>query len=207
LFIAQPPLYKAKHGKSERYLKDEHALEAYLMERAVENRRVRLANGLMVEGARLIKLLERMVGFGRLLKLAERRGAPEPLVLLLLRGEVRTSEAFSDKERLLEVIRPLREQGADVALEKDEEHGVFDIVLLPGATATPGRCGWGGVRLLPGVPRPVFGLRGPARSRAPAAHGARRRRHRVSTREALVQHFLREGRRGLAIQRYKAWAR
>ena len=38
LYIAQPPLYKAKHGKTERYLKDEPALDAYLMERAVENR-------------------------------------------------------------------------------------------------------------------------------------------------------------------------
>ena len=51
LYIAQPPLYKAKHGKSERYLKDEPALDAYLMERAVENRKVRLASGQEIEGA------------------------------------------------------------------------------------------------------------------------------------------------------------
>src|SRR5205809_136117 len=43
LYIAQPPLFKAKHGKSEIYLKDEHALDAFLMSRAVENRRVRLS--------------------------------------------------------------------------------------------------------------------------------------------------------------------
>ena len=30
LFIAQPPLYKVKRGQSERYLKDEKALEDYL---------------------------------------------------------------------------------------------------------------------------------------------------------------------------------
>src|SRR5881398_997904 len=34
LFIAQPPLYKAARGKSERYLKDERALEDYLIERS-----------------------------------------------------------------------------------------------------------------------------------------------------------------------------
>ena len=62
LYIAQPPLYKAKHGKSERYLKDEPALDAYLMERAVENRaRARWATGLEIEGPRLVRLLERMV--------------------------------------------------------------------------------------------------------------------------------------------------
>ena len=31
LYIAQPPLYKAKVGKAERYLKDDHELNAFLM--------------------------------------------------------------------------------------------------------------------------------------------------------------------------------
>src|SRR6185503_13070822 len=46
-YIAQPPLFKAKHGKSEQYLKDEPALDAYLMQRAVEKRQVRAGNGLL----------------------------------------------------------------------------------------------------------------------------------------------------------------
>jgi DNA gyrase subunit B (EC 5.99.1.3) len=29
IYIAQPPLYKVKHGKTERYLKDEHELKAF----------------------------------------------------------------------------------------------------------------------------------------------------------------------------------
>ena len=36
VYIAQPPLYKLKHGKNERYLKDEHELNAYLLELALE---------------------------------------------------------------------------------------------------------------------------------------------------------------------------
>src|SRR4030095_14821157 len=89
LYIAQPPLYKAKHGKSERYLKDEPALDAYLMERAVENRRVRAGSGLEVEGPRLVRLLERMVAFRKLMDLVERKGTPRALVELLLRGQVK----------------------------------------------------------------------------------------------------------------------
>ena len=37
LYIAQPPLYKVKKGKSERYLKDEAALEDYLLELGTED--------------------------------------------------------------------------------------------------------------------------------------------------------------------------
>lgn len=37
LYIAQPPLYRAKRGNEERYLKDDAALEQYLLDKALNN--------------------------------------------------------------------------------------------------------------------------------------------------------------------------
>src|SRR5581483_7301912 len=64
LYIAQPPLYKVSRGKSEQYLKDERALEDYLIETGLEECLFRPASGAdragrdlraMVEDARVIR--------------------------------------------------------------------------------------------------------------------------------------------------------
>ncbi|MFN3348306.1 DNA topoisomerase (ATP-hydrolyzing) subunit B [Pseudorhodoplanes sp.] len=58
LYIAQPPLYKVSRGKSEQYLKDERALEDYLIEHGLEDTVLRLASGEERAGADLKKLIE-----------------------------------------------------------------------------------------------------------------------------------------------------
>src|ERR1700720_4432362 len=58
LFIAQPPLYKITRGKSEQYLKDERALEDYLIASGLEDSVLRLFSGEHRAGADLRSLVE-----------------------------------------------------------------------------------------------------------------------------------------------------
>ncbi len=53
LYIAQPPLYRAKRGNDERYLKDDAALEQYLLDKALNNASLRYADGRELVGAAL----------------------------------------------------------------------------------------------------------------------------------------------------------
>ena len=53
LFIAQPPLYRAKRGNDERYLKDDGALEAFLLDKALDGARLAYAGQEPLEGAAL----------------------------------------------------------------------------------------------------------------------------------------------------------
>src|SRR5207248_7318565 len=58
LFIAQPPLYKVSRGKSEQYLKDERALENFLIDTGLEDSVLRLSTGAERAGADLRHLVE-----------------------------------------------------------------------------------------------------------------------------------------------------
>ncbi|MDU0342283.1 DNA topoisomerase (ATP-hydrolyzing) subunit B [Bosea rubneri] len=58
LFIAQPPLYKAARGKSQTYLKDERALEDYLVDSALDGAVFRIGDGSERAGPDLRALIE-----------------------------------------------------------------------------------------------------------------------------------------------------
>ncbi|MFO1029358.1 MAG: DNA gyrase subunit B, partial [Acetobacteraceae bacterium] len=49
LYIAQPPLYRAKRGNDERYLKDDGALEAFLLDKALADARLTYSGGRVLE--------------------------------------------------------------------------------------------------------------------------------------------------------------
>ncbi len=58
LYIAQPPLYKVSRGKSEVYLKDQAALDDYLIEMGVEGAVLRLSSGEEIIGADLMRVVD-----------------------------------------------------------------------------------------------------------------------------------------------------
>jgi DNA gyrase subunit B len=58
IYIAQPPLYKVSRGKSEQYLKDERALEDFLITAGIEEAVLRLASGEEIAGGDLRKTIE-----------------------------------------------------------------------------------------------------------------------------------------------------
>ena len=58
LYIAQPPLYKVARGKSEVYLKDQSALEDYLIQQGSEGSILRLGDGSEISSQDLIRVVE-----------------------------------------------------------------------------------------------------------------------------------------------------
>ena len=58
LYIAQPPLYKVARGKSEVYLKDQTALDDYLIQQGIENTHLNLSSGEVIVGQDLVRVVE-----------------------------------------------------------------------------------------------------------------------------------------------------
>jgi DNA gyrase subunit B len=58
LYIAQPPLYKVSRGKSEVYLKDQAAMEEYLINQGVEGAMLKQGNGEEISGQDLLRVVD-----------------------------------------------------------------------------------------------------------------------------------------------------
>ena len=58
LYIAQPPLYKVSRGKSEVYLKDQAAMEDYLIQQGVDGAMLRQGNGEEITGQDLTRVVD-----------------------------------------------------------------------------------------------------------------------------------------------------
>jgi DNA gyrase subunit B len=125
IYIAQPPLFRAKRGKSETYIKDERDLETFLIKRSVEARVVRIPSANReISGAELEKLLQRMIAHQKFLQTVERRGHPREIVeALLVAGADR--EYFADKEKLEGVAEKLTTPARTVTVQPDEEHNRY----------------------------------------------------------------------------------
>lgn len=67
LFIAQPPLYKVSRGKSEVYLKDQAAMDEYLIDQGIQDTVLKLGSGMEIAGADLKRVVEEARSLKRLL--------------------------------------------------------------------------------------------------------------------------------------------
>ena len=145
LFIAQPPLYKVKKGKTERYLKDDRAMVEFLIENGAESLSVEAAgNGGAWTGQRLAACLKKVVAWQRCLHALEKRGQnPHAVAALLQQGGVPrgTLKDEAKATRLLDrLLAKLRQDAgrlgsAEGRVEWDEEQGAHRLIVTLGAQA------------------------------------------------------------------------
>ncbi len=139
IFIAQPPLFRAKRGRTETYIKDERELENYLIRRAVESRVAKLADGSEIFGDMLQRYLQRMMGYRKLLQQVTRRGNPPEIVTSLLQLDARDKTFFEQRDRLDVIAARMTTPTRNVLVSRDDEHNAFELSIEDRSQGYPRR--------------------------------------------------------------------
>ncbi len=214
VYIAQPPLFKVKKGKSEQYLKDEQALNDYLAELAGQAVEVYVdGHHAFISGQTLYPVLKKMIEFEGMLGRLSRKKQSSGLLRAFVDEPALGRELLKDRPAVLELIERVKERLAmaypqatvHVDLVEDEEHQSNTIVCrMPtnGVVSTlevnHDLVGSADFRELQKLAPNAIGLGRP---------GYRMKVNDVETTFAstdeLVREILEVGKKGLNLQRYK----
>ena len=206
LYIAQPPLYKVARGKSEVYLKDQAALEDYLIEMGVEGAVLRLGNGEEIAGADLTRVIDGARAFRRVLDAFPTHYPRGILEQAALAGAFDPGQADSDLQqeadtvaRRLNLIATEYEKGWTGRITQDHGirlsrilRGVEELRTLDGAVLRSGEARR--LSQISSTTRDVY--------TDPAKLVRKDRETMIHGPIDLLKSILAEGEKGLSLQRY-----
>jgi DNA gyrase subunit B len=135
VFIAQPPLYRIKKGKSEKYIKDDKEFTREILRRATENLAVETKagvaqGGVKLEGAELRSFLMSLDEYQQMFRRVERRMRDARVVEVLANVEYKIDSKtdFHEQANLEPVAAALKAAKVEARLEREEEHEAWRVV-------------------------------------------------------------------------------
>ncbi len=211
VFVAQPPLYLIKKGKTQKYIKDDKEFTREILRRATENLTVEAKDGVKLEGAELRAFLISLDEFQQISRRMERRLRDARVVEVLANIDLKvdTKADFQERNNLEQVVAALTAAKVTARLEREEEHEAWKVVYHDPTNAERGitidlalqpefRRMRTIARQVSKFNRPPFKI--VKEGKAPEAKGDADTR--ASWRELLEQ-VKSEGTREVSIQRYK----
>jgi DNA gyrase subunit B len=213
LFIAQPPLYRVKRGKSQQYLLDEAAFEDHLIELGAGDTKVQAVGGPPVTGTPLKQLVKKLMRFDRVLDILERKGRNRHIVTALARHPKLGAEVLTDEATLRQIVeaaeRYLKTAAPDVtptfSFEDDREHACSRIVASTQSNGTGHRNVFDRELLLTAEFEEArrLALETSAAGDPPYTLGEGDDAEIVASLPLAVEKIMARARKGMEIQRYK----
>ncbi len=113
LYIAQPPLFRAKHGQSEVYLKDQLALDDYLIKSGIKDVSLSLGDSETIYGEDLRLSVEKSIFAKRIIdNLSKKLGFPEIISQLAILGLLNL-KLFNNKNNLIQIMQRLNKSSSN----------------------------------------------------------------------------------------------
>jgi DNA gyrase subunit B len=224
VYIAQPPLFKVKRGKSERYVKDAGALQTYLLDLALDNVRIEVA-GRALDAPAARRLLDAAGEYRRLIEHMGLRRLDPRVIDAAMQAGAPTEAGLLDAAELGGPVKQAIEaklaalypdlRGALFSVEADSEHGGHELIVLTRRAGAATRTVFDAELLrsadlqrLASLMRTIAEAGAPPyravpSGAAPAEGADRPEGEPIETATALHERVLALGERGLSIQRYK----
>jgi len=130
LYIAQPPLFKVKKGKTEKYIQNETEMQGMLFELASDDLEVPI-KGQALRGKALIMHMKRLFRFERLTEWFEKRRKDPELLRFILSAGI-NKDTLKDSVKLEEFLRMIKEKDQSIAIgeiQLDEEHQTYGVEI------------------------------------------------------------------------------
>ena len=124
LYIAQPPLFKVKKGKSERYVKDEKGLSQVLVEQGTDKQEVLIENkGPAISGKKLVDFINHLIRFRDYCNTVAKNNIPTELLNALVNLELE-QDSFKTLDQTLALISGLMNHL--IAKSEKDKFGIRD---------------------------------------------------------------------------------
>jgi DNA gyrase subunit B len=204
VFVAQPPLYRIKKGKAEKYIKDDKEFTREILRRATENLVVENKGGIRLEGSELRNFLIALDEYQQMFRRMERRMRDARVVEILANIEYKldTKADFHEKGNLAPVLAALKEAKLEAKLDREEEHEAWKIEYLDPTKAT--RTIDTDLAVLPEYRRMrTIGRQVAKNNQPPFAVIREAKKDSQPGWRELLEHVKSEGTREVSIQRYK----
>jgi DNA gyrase subunit B len=206
LYIAQPPLFKVKKGRTETYLANEEDLNSFLMTQASKERIVQLpSHDRELQGNELRAVLEKLARYQLLLDFLKRRGYETALLECLIDEGVHDVSTFESEGELGRIRDRIEADGFTVGeLDRDEEHGRFTFEVASRVRGHSSvEVAWdliGSIdyRTLRSLALDLQEIKKPPFIVSENGHETS-----LDDRLDLLRYLLEEGKKGLTVQRYK----
>ncbi|MDP2690733.1 MAG: DNA topoisomerase (ATP-hydrolyzing) subunit B, partial [Deltaproteobacteria bacterium] len=138
LYIAEPPLFKVKRGKEERYLKNDTSLEEFIFERLAEEGITvsSSARKTPVQGKTFLDMLKKIARFRRSLLRLDKRGRDSGLVGALALLDSFNVDSLKDQKEVARLTADLKEgmkpfagdgKAVEFASSLDAEHQTYSL--------------------------------------------------------------------------------
>ena len=211
VYIAQPPLYRIKKGKSEKYIKDEKEFTKEIMRRATENLTLEYGaavNGsgtrAVLEGQELRTYLLNLDEFQQMFHKVERRLRNAQAVEILANVDFRVDSKaeFLEEANLRPVFDALQQKGLNPQMRRDEEHSSYGVAFrdTTGAERTIGQA----LLAQPEYRRYRALARATAKFNQPPFTVVKNdRKESLPNWLELLEYVKNEGKRDASVQRYK----